>query len=66
MVSAMSEVTDNHAMDIDMYDLTMQVGKAAMGIVDANVESAKKNGGMVREIWGSFVDDLLGEKVAHG
>ncbi|MCJ1476697.1 hypothetical protein MMC13_005365 [Lambiella insularis] len=65
VVSAMSEVTDNHAMDIDVYDLTKQVGKAATGFVGENVESARKTGGMVREVWNGFVDDLLGKKGAN-
>ena len=58
VVSAMSEVTDNHAMDIDMYELTKTVGKASKGL---GVEKV----GMVRELWTGFVDDLLGKKVAN-
>ncbi|MCJ1390057.1 hypothetical protein MMC18_002915 [Xylographa bjoerkii] len=64
VVSAMSEVTDNHSVEIDMFDLTKQVGKAAKGMVENNVESVKQSGGMVREVWGGFVDDLLGKKMA--
>ncbi|MCJ1404744.1 hypothetical protein MMC11_007970 [Xylographa trunciseda] len=64
MVSAMSEVTDNDSVDIDMFDLTKQVGKAARGMMEDNVESVKKSGGMVKEVWSGFVDDLLGKRMA--
>ena len=84
LVSAMSEVTDNHSVEIDMFgtlvlvplstasianirslsDLTKQVGKAAKGMMDTNVENVKKSGGMMREVWNGFVDDLLGKKTA--
>jgi hypothetical protein len=60
VVSAMSEVTDNHAMEIDMFDLTRTVGKAAQGVGKA----VEEKGGAMRELWGGFVDDLLGKKVA--
>ncbi|MCJ1315243.1 hypothetical protein MMC15_000559 [Xylographa vitiligo] len=62
VVSAMSEVTDNDSVEIDMFDLTKQVGKAAKGMMDTNVENVKKSGGMMREVWSGFVDDLLGKK----
>jgi len=64
MVSAMSEVTDNHSVEIDMFDLTKQVGKAAKGMMENNVESVKKSSGMMKEVWSGFVDDLLGKKMA--
>ena len=60
VVSAMSEVTDNHAMEIDMYDLTRTVGKAAKGVG----QGLDEKGGVVRELWSGFVDDLLGKKLA--
>ena len=65
VVSAMSEVTDNHSMEgqMDMYDLTKQVGKAAMGVVEENVEQVKKHGGVVKELWTGLLDDLLGKKI---
>ncbi|MCJ1283390.1 hypothetical protein MMC26_002718 [Xylographa opegraphella] len=85
VVSAMSEVTDNDSVEIDMFgefwlqssrhrpssltsslisDLTKQVGKAAKGMMENNVENVKKSGGMMREVWSGFVDDLLGKKTA--
>ncbi|MCJ1377671.1 hypothetical protein MMC17_000767 [Xylographa soralifera] len=64
IVSAMSEVTDNHSVEIDMFDLTQQVGKAAKGMMEKNVENVKKSSGMMREVWSGFVDDLLGKKSA--
>jgi len=64
VVSAMSEVTDNHSVEIDMFDLTKQVGKAAKGMMKNNVETVKQGGGMMKELWSGFVDDLLGKKTA--
>ncbi|MCJ1414695.1 hypothetical protein MMC32_001022 [Xylographa parallela] len=64
VVSAMSEVTDNHSVEIDMFDLTKQVGKAAKGMMENNVENVKKSSGMMKELWSGFVDDLLGKKTA--
>jgi hypothetical protein len=66
IVSAMSEVTDNHAMDIDVFDLTRTVSKAAMGKVESVVEEGMGKVGVVRELWGGFVDDLMGARVPKG
>ena len=61
VVSAMSEVVDNHAAEIDPFELTVQVGKAAKGVVVGGVEKLKGKG-VVGELWSGFVDDLLGAK----
>ena len=70
VVSAMSEVVDNHAAEIDPFELTVQVGRAAGGVVREGVERVKREGlervegkkGVVGELWSGFVDDLLGER----
>jgi hypothetical protein len=55
--SAMSEVTDNHAMDVDPFDLTKTVKKAA-----GRALGEKSGRGAVKEVWDGFLDDLLGKK----
>ena len=57
--SAMSEVTDNHAAELDPYDLAMQVGRAANKVVSEKVEVLRE-GSVVKELWSGFLDDLLG------
>ena len=59
--SAMSEVTDNHAIDLDPYDLTSKVTAAAAKMAGMPVEKLKAPG-TVQEIWDGFLDDLLGSK----
>ena len=59
--SAMSEVTDNHAIELDPYDLTSKVTAAAARMAGMPVEKLKEPGA-VQEIWGGFLDDLLGSK----
>lgn len=58
--SAMSEVTDNHALEIDPYELTNTVRKAASGAL----ASAEEGVGTVKKVWSGFLDDLLGKKGA--
>ena len=59
--SAMSEVTDNDAIELDPYDLTSKVTAAAAKMAGMPVEKLKEPGA-VREIWDGFLDDLLGSK----
>lgn len=59
--SAMSEVVDNHAMDIDPFNLTSKVHAAASKITGVPVEEMKEPG-MLRELWTGFLDDLTGSK----
>lgn len=59
--SAMSEVVDNHAMDIDPFDLTSKVHAAASKIVGVPVEKMNEPG-MLSELWNGFLDDLTGAK----
>lgn len=60
--SAMSEVTDNHAIELDPYDLTKKV-KAAAATTMENIRLEKlKEPGVLAELWNSLLDDLLGSK----
>lgn len=54
----MSEVTDNHAMELDVYDLPGKVVKAAKKMGG----QGEKEVGMVRELWEGILDDLMGPK----
>ena len=59
--SAMSEVTDNHSVEVDPYDLTSKVTAAAAKIAQVPAKNSKKPG-LVMEIWNGFLDDLLGSE----
>ncbi|KAL8704087.1 MAG: hypothetical protein Q9201_002748 [Fulgogasparrea decipioides] len=56
--SAMSEVTDNHAIELDPYNLTNKVTAAAAKIAKAPMKEV----GAIRELWGGLLDDLFGSK----
>ncbi|MCJ1470544.1 hypothetical protein MMC07_009190 [Pseudocyphellaria aurata] len=57
--SAMSEVTDNHSMELDPYDLTSKVTAAAAKVAQVPEENPTEPG-WVKEIWNGFLDDLFG------
>ncbi len=57
----MSEVVDNHAIDLDPYDLTSKVHAAASKVTGIPVETLKEPG-VVRELWNGFLDDIFGSK----
>lgn len=59
--SAMSEVTDNHAIELNPYDLTNKVKAAASTMAIRQIEKVKEPG-LLAEIWNSLLDDLLGSK----
>lgn len=59
--SAMSEVTDNHAIELDPYNLTSKVTAAAAKMAGMPVEKLKEPG-VVKELWNGFLDDLLGSR----
>lgn len=59
--SAMSEVTDNHAIELDPFDLTSKVTAAAAHMASLS-EDKLKEPGVIQELWSSFLDDLLGSK----
>lgn len=59
--SPMSEVVDNHALEIDPFKLTETVGKSRHGesqrIATAGMQ---EQDGMIGQLWSGFLDDLLG------
>lgn len=62
--SAMSEVVDNHSVDIDPFSLTEAVGRSQIGeeIQRQANGSSSKEPGLVRELWSGFLDDAFGPK----
>lgn len=60
--SAMSEVVDNHAVEIDPFSLTEAVGRSRIGEELARSNGSSKEPGVVRELWAGFLDDVLGPK----
>ncbi|KAJ5231597.1 uncharacterized protein N7469_006185 [Penicillium citrinum] len=64
--SAMSEVVDNHAVDIDPFSLTEAVSRSRVGeeIQRRQNGSASRESGVVKELWSGFLDDVLGPKQA--
>lgn len=64
--SAMSEVVDNHAIDIDPFSLTEAVGRSRIGEEIQRRENghgkANSEPGVMRELWAGFLDDVLGPK----
>jgi hypothetical protein len=62
--SAMSEVVDNHAVDLDPFSLTEAVDRSRTGEIlqrQANGSGAGQPG-VVKELWAGFLDDVLGPK----
>lgn len=59
--SAMSEVTDNHAIDLDPYDLTNKVTAAATKTAEDTMNQIR-NAGTVRQLWSGLLDDLFGSR----
>ena len=63
--SAISEVTDNHAIDISPFDLTGQVNNAAAAAASKMkslpVEKMKETS-LFHQLWSGFLDDLSGAK----
>ena len=61
--SAISEVTDNHAAEIDPYDLPSKVAAAAAAPKPPDQATKKsEKPGSVKAVWSGFLDDVLGEK----
>ncbi|KAJ5081578.1 hypothetical protein NUU61_009842 [Penicillium alfredii] len=62
--SAMSEVVDNHSIDIDPFSLTETVGRSRVGEEIQRQSSGTGSGepGVVQELWTGFLDDVLGPK----
>ncbi|PYI34903.1 hypothetical protein BP00DRAFT_422836 [Aspergillus indologenus CBS 114.80] len=59
--SPMTEVVDNHSVDIDPFSLTEAVGKSRFG---AESTTQQKEPGVFRELWTGVVDDILGRQPA--
>ena len=61
--SPMSEVVDNESVDIDPFSPTETVGRSRFGeMLQRHSGSASGEKGVIRELWGSMLDDLLGPK----
>lgn len=61
--SPMSEVVDNESVNIDPFSLTETVGRSRFGEMLARHNgSGSGEKGVIRELWGSMLDDLLGPK----
>ena len=60
--SAMSEVTDNHAIEISPYELTSQVTNAASAAATKMTEMSVKRieeGGVFQQFWSGLLDDVF-------
>lgn len=66
--SAMSEVVDNHSVDIDPFSLTEAVGRSQIGEQQQRQAngSGSREPGVMRELWTGFLDDVLGPKGSSG
>ena len=59
--SAMTDVTDNHAMHLDPYDLTSKVANAANKVTDLASQKLPEPGS-IKQLWTGLVDDIFGER----
>lgn len=61
--SPMTEVVDNHAMEIDPFRLTETVGRSRDGehYQRQNGTRQAKQKGVIGELWSGMVEDLLGK-----
>jgi len=62
--SAMSEVTDNHSVELDPYTLVTAVNAAASKMTALPIEKLKEPG-VIKQFWDGFVEDLMGGKKVH-
>ena len=61
--SAMSEVVDNAAVDLDPFSLTEAVGRSRVGEeLQRRSNGHSSEPGVVKELWAGFLDDVLGPK----
>ena len=61
--SPMSEVVDNHSIDIDPFSLTEAVGRSRVGEeVQRRANGKSSETGVIKELWAGFLDDVLGPK----
>ena len=60
--SAMREVADNHAIELDPFNLTSKVAIAATKLAQVPMEKANQEAGALKEFWDGLLDDLFGAK----
>ena len=64
--SAFSDVTDNHAMDMDVFDLTKKVASAATAkvtdAVGSGAQGVEKQKGIVSQLIAGMIEDVFGKK----
>lgn len=60
--SAMSEVVDNHAVELDPFSLTEAVGRSRVGEEIQRSQNATAQPGAFKELWSGFLDDVMGPK----
>ncbi|CAG8930917.1 unnamed protein product [Penicillium salamii] len=60
--SAMSEVVDNHAVDLDPFSLTEAVGRSRVGEEIQRGQNGSTQPGAFKELWAGFLDDVMGPK----
>ena len=64
--SAFSDVTDNHAVDMDVFDLTKKVTNAAASkvteVTSLGAKEVERQRGVLGEIFSGMVDDVFGSK----
>lgn len=60
--SAMSEVVDNHAVDLDPFSLTEAVGRSRVGEEIQRSQNGTAEPGAFKELWSGFLDDVMGPK----
>lgn len=66
--SAMTDVTDNHSVDIDVFNLPSQVAYAANKLrsTASRVEESSSNGNSINEFLTGFMGDVFGaRRLAH-
>ena len=64
--SAMSDVTDNHALEMDVFDLTKKVGHAATAaattVAGISTKEIEKQKGVLGELFSGMLEDVFGSK----
>lgn len=58
--SAMSEVSDNGAMQIDPFDLVNSVSQAARKLGEKVTADTEQKKGVLRQAWNGLVDNIFG------
>ena len=59
--SPMSEVTDNHAVEMDQFGIAEAVEKAKAGARRVG-EVVERDKGVMRGMWEGFVEDVMGNR----